>query len=60
MSPYPALIWDFLMETIVAKDHEIEDLQERLDPENFCNECGYIELAWEADRGHHPLPGRDP
>ena len=46
---YPARIWDLLMETIEAKDREIEELQERLDPGNYCCECGYIESNYALE-----------
>ena len=40
---YPALIWNSLIEALEAKDREITDLEDRLDPGNYCCECGYIE-----------------
>ena len=46
---YPAQIWDFLMATIEERDQKIEEIEERLDPDNYCEGCGYIESNYALE-----------
>jgi hypothetical protein len=47
---YPALIWDFLIAAIEERDQTIQELEERLDPGNYCEGCGYIESNYALEK----------